>query len=1567
MADLFSNADPSAPGLFSEVNTTQPTNGTNLAPEAVNRQAGVAALANLPSAPTPEDLMTQYSQLTKQYGDFINQGLGDHLKSQAASEQQVSDLQSLSRLQQNTNDPQMQQMANAAVNAAIANTTENRAKTAIEVAAAKRVQTLAQSGDSTQAHLVEMNINQGDAEQVMHTWMSKQLILQSALENAQVTQADQPWFRDAADWVLSMIPFKGSLARGGVVPVDGALKNWYDGIWSGQRVQRETDSLWNLPLDQFSDMVNNHVVPSIKDRSSVFGYNNHSAELSTLSYLSGHPTAWQINAGDTLDNLGWLPVTKGAKLLTIPSLLIRSGAREEARQLVAGAFTDMIANGGAAAEAKTGMTTGQVIDNLLPSAVNPNVAPTLLRGKVFNPSLDSKLMGGVSSAPLSTEGVRLPDLSPLHVPAMNSGGTAVPIAADASAAAARGRMLLANLTDLAGTSRFMTDAERTEAYSKFLKDLKTTEYPGRVKDVETATVPLAGNASAVTQVTLTLGKKGGGGFIDENAANTFLGSIGRSGTVVQDESGQWFARVTHTMPENGMYNLKLEPQSTNIFSRFLKSSRSTSDIPLANQAQRAGNQLTQVMKGVMNGYQKTFRALNPGERERLGMVLGVGQDQSQWLTEDQLGQLFDRVWSRAPSDRELDAYRSAIDLNDIGYAIRNDELWKFNALKGYQTISFDTGMGQVNRRNALVSAEAPTGMQRWYDVAKTQHMMKDALTEELRNLNAGLGRRWVTLAEPLQMADGTTIRHFLMDRADMHLEDLRTDQLPYKPGLNRIYKPGQYFAKQAQMGFQPDTKAKFLKSPGTFMAGTKAEVDFWTGRMNAAREYYLGGKSGADIDRDIFQGHNGFETGDEFIKNMEAGVYDKDHEFGTYYDREMPKEYNDANDMSMLDTDESGTIEWLRTNGRLYYSPRGDRLPDWNGADADVLDPWKTLNQSLMNVASISSFSDYKLSSIERWVNSFRPFLNTKTLPDGASDYQIFRDGSIRGDIPNSVRQGIEAQRDSIKRVLGWKTEQDYQARSFARNLTDWIEGNEPGTWRHNTAETLVDWWSNKNPVMALKGAAFDLKLGLFNVSQFPLQLSTAWNAIMLDPVNGMKGFGMIPFLRAYMTNAGTDNMLDLLVKRGVHGIGGFDSADEFKAFMKMSKQSGFLNVGGAHEFSVDYGANFGMSDHIQQLREAGRFFFQEPEVWNRIVAQRIAWNDAMKATGGKWLSDQFKDLFAGRAEDYAFGMSKQSGAAWQRGIASIPTQFWAYNARMLEAMLPSALGGSKAFTAAQKTRLIIGQSLLYGSAGFPMAGVISDLIKRNTGASPSLDSFGGLADRGLLDEAIYHLTGADVQVGRRYGTGNFLSDTVKDLMGWSSFGEKSVADVAGGASLSTVTDTAMSLINVAHYAAMESGDDSKPLTQDALRGVAMQVSSYSNALKAMMIARYGEYISNRGTVISSDLPSRDAWAIMLFGAQPGQNDDLSSKMEHLQDRKAAVDDAVKHISAMRQRWANEPDNRVDIEQQINTFTRLLDPNIKTDVLRKAHGRTDKSVYDSVARQIQREHAQDTVQEGLEQ
>lgn len=1385
---------------------------------------------------------------------------------------------------------------------------------ALEQRAVENIQNLAAQGDIVQARVMLSNLENGNALDVMRDMSAKQLILQNMVDKAQIRVEDQGWLRHLADFALGFIPFY-SASRTGNVDTGEVTRRWYDSLFAGQRYRSEADALWDMPIKEFSQYVNEDFIRNLHENATLFGYTNNTEELELLSGLAGRtPSATETNLWSGLDVGGFIPFGQiGRGGMGLAGMMVRNGARREAAELTAKTALDVIRDS-AETGARNGLNMDEVTEALSVRAVSPNP----------------------------------PDIR-------------VGIATTADEAMARGRALMAELPALERQAR-LAQNEVSQALNTLTQRLER-QFKREIKDVDVVEGVQYANGSSLNRIIFTLGRKDGSGFANEAQANRYLSSIDESGMAIRDDSGQWFVRFERDMPETG-FTTNLLNVKTSSPARFVLNARNVGDLELANAAQVAGNARNKLLKILVEPYSNTFRSLRGQERDAIAQVLQAGETNATWFNRDQIEQLYQRRWNRSPSEREFSAYQAARDINDIEFVLRNDDVHKQRAVRDFRTVSFDTQLGRVDRANAIVDHELKDiPRQRVFDITSGTHYTQDnpltpKIWERLRNRNYIM----VTLEEPLKMADGTTIKTFMMRGQDAVVENLRRDQVAYRPGGHRMYR-GKYFVKQTVRGVQPDTMQEYLENPNTYIvAETKAEADFWASRMEAARIALVNGEDLAVID-EILGGHAGFPSAEEFVRLVDEGVYQRNTSFGTYFDREMPEEYlADGQILDLVDLDESGFNGFLRTQGRMYTGRKGEQLPDYMGNLAPLLDPYEVINRSLMNIASLSSFGDYKIQSVERWMKTFGSQLDVRDIPEGVSNMRLFMEAPLKkggNDAANRVRSAALAQRQIIKRTLGWKTDNDLRAEQWARHLNEWVQGSRVDGALPNARKALTTWWQDSNPISALRSFAFDLKLGLFNIAQLPMQISTAAAATAMSPKNGMQGWAMIAPMRFVLggrtlSREAFEARLEQLAKNGVDKLGGFETAKEFKEFARAATRSGFFDLGGTHGLMDHYGPSAtldGFNSGVERAREAGRFFFYEAERWNRIVAWRIAWDEA-KETGLKPGSAEFARKLAGRAEEYAFNMSRESQAWWQKGVLSIPTQFWAYNARMLEAM---TVGN---FTPAQKLRLILSQTLLYGSAGLPITGFVSEMMKNSSGEVPDIETPLGMLDRGLLDTAIYQLTGADVLAGKRLGTGGWAVETVRNIFGMSQYGEVSAAEMLGGATFNIMGKLGVDVFKVVtSYMTAESGDTDRPMTRDALTRLVSNISTVGNITKALMVYNYGIYQSNSGTALANDLPSQTAFAVML-GIQPAEMDEISAMMAHFKDKGKQVDEAAKVINTYRTRMINQPDQRETLEGEINAFVRLLPEDVRRDALERAHSQVDPSLYASLVERLEKEQAE---------
>lgn len=1538
MADeIFTGINDADPFAGVEFNSTIIPDG----PQASGRQGAVLAIAQTNPNADLNTILQSYRQTISGYEQMVRTGQEETARLGIAARQQAIDVQNLQRLQFDPNYQNAQGTAAiAAASMQLAQQDLNRqAQAAAERQAVTNIQDLAARGDTTQARILLLNMRQGDANQVIRDMNTRRLVLQREIENAGVRREDQPWFLHVTDFLLNTTPLRNSLVRQGAVSVDREMTRWYDWLAGGERINAQRETLWNMPADNFAEYVRNVLIPNIQNRSQVLGLTNRTQELNILTSLQTSNPAWQTNAFDLLDNLGWLPVTRIARAATIPVQMINNGARRELGALLAAAAENIGREGAEGIERRLGVTTEDVVRNILPSSVNAEGADS-----------------------------------------------AVGMAGDIASRLQETRTLLDDMIPALATDRFATAAEREAAIQATERQL-AEEIGREVKDVaieRTQTDLIAG--SPVYRTTFTVGRKTGGLYASERSARRAAADMGYpEAEIVADQSGGFAIRITRDVAETGFYTNPVVNSATNWFSRHLLSATATGDRILDGMMQAAGNRRNKVITEFAKSQEGYLRGLPQQSRDLVTQVALLGRNNKTWYTESELHQLAERSLGRSMTTREVEAYQALRRIPDAEYILRNEDLYKNLVIRGNETVSFEGGITNVSRENAIIDrtmTQVPQGDV--YDVGNGIHYnsnrpLTPARLAELREQ----GYYLVTTRREFDLADGTTRKHFLVRRNQLNIEPLRFDQMAYLPGGHTMYGPGMYFVKQTVRGVQADTGQGFLRNPAVHIVGTQAEAKAWAETMEAARQAWVRhideGASGNIIDdlEEIFGGRPGFPTTDEFIDAMENQSikgFQRDSPFEVLYDRQMPGDYaaSRRSIYDMVDEDEDALVGYLRTNGRMYYSRKGEVLPDWLGREAPTLDAFRATNEGLLNVANLSSFSDFKESAIERWVNTYKGFIDQNGLPPNASSWWTFMHGDIKQGVPENIRQAGLTQRDIIRRALGWRTEADFQAQHMQRQFENWMMGNDPNSLRHTIGKNTAQWWNDRDPVRAIRSFAVDLKLGMFNIAQLPLQASSMVAAISIAPTlgHGLKAFQIFPMVRWAMARGARPEDISMLVKRGVHTAGGFADEAEFRAFIETGHRSGFFDFANNHLLMNDHGPNAAanaFSNGMERGLQFGRFAWNEGEAWNRSVAWGIAWREAddLRQAGrfatGRFNDPEFLRELQRLSNRYAMSMSNESAAYWQKGILSIPTQFWSYNARIMELMFGGALSRQ------QRARLIVGQMLMAGTAGFPLTAIWQEWNARATGHRATPDQPLAFAvERGLVDTALYHLFGVDAQVGQRIGTGSWLPDVIKDIFGWSQFGERPVYELLAGAAGGTLGTIASNLVDVARYSFAESGSNmNNPLTREALIRLASNASSLSNAHKAYMIQRYGELISNRGTVLLNNVPTVNAFAQAL-GFTPGMMGELSANSMNRRERSRMIDEAVNQLRQYRARWTNEPDRRREIEEQVNLYTRMIPEDIRQDAIRRAQSQTDASLYEHLSNQIQEQETNERLRQELE-
>ena len=986
MADLLASLTPQQPQLLDSLfEADQTTTSPVFSPEYTDKVARMAALTEVD--PTEAGASETISKLTEQYKASIELSGDNAVRTAAAAKQRKARIDSLIDLYSNP-DPALDldgTIGAAARNLAlraVTETEEQHKKDALERQAIAKIQDMAQT-DPTQAAVRLNNLENGWPLDMVLENMTKRLILEREIQKAAVAKEDQPWMLDFADFMMQMLPLNYSMGKVGNVDLPGLTKGWLDNLQPGNRINAERSSLWNLPSHEFADVFEKQVLPSLKENSTLFGFHDRAEYLNLLTQMRQTDSPFEHNAVALFDNLGGIGVGTATKYsLGVGRMLIANGARKQAGDLATHALVVGAQDGVEAMAAKTGLQADEVASLTLPGAVNP---------------------------------------SPV---------VSVPLTGETTAVMDRTNQLIQNLPEFLPTERFVSLDEMSGAIEAAKKRL-STEFSRPLANVVVENETLT-TGSRVTTLDITLGTKDGYAFATKGAANRYMAGLGEAGEVIQDESGGWFVKIKKNMPETGFYVEGLDPNKGKFFGLKLDNpilntiinSRLLQDSFVADLAQASGNKVSRMLKEVVKPLADDLNKLGKSEKRDLAQVMMKGERESTWYTVDELQVLYQRAYKRNPTDRELAAYQAVRDANDLEWRFRNDDLYMNKVIKGFETASIDLGdVGRsIERRNALVDRHlTDLPKLRVYNVAEGIHYTRGQLTKETLDRLKAEGYVLVQFDEATTLLDGTKIRAFLVKAKDAKFEPLRRDQLPYRAGGHRFYKD-KYYSKQAVKGRQPDTLEEYLDSPNTYIAGSKAEIDWWNGKMEAARKLYNdivddGRIPQAQHFEDILN-ERGLPTPDEFLDKIDEGVFQKDTPFVTLYDRELPDEYVKANpDALAFNQDETGFNGWLRTNGRMYYSGKGEILKDWRGDAAEVLDPFEAINKSLKNVANLSSFTDYKISSVERWVDTFKDYLADYN-PQASALHNFSNAQFNKNSQFARIAESAEKQRQIIRRTL---------------------------------------------------------------------------------------------------------------------------------------------------------------------------------------------------------------------------------------------------------------------------------------------------------------------------------------------------------------------------------------------------------------------------------------------------------------------------------------------------------------------------------------------------------------------
>lgn len=969
-----------------------------------------------------------------------------------------------------------------------------------------------------------------------------------------------------------------------------------------------------------------------------------------------------------------------------------------------------------------------------------------------------------------------------------------------------------------------------------------------------------------------------------SAVNTYKFKPGTF-ELIEDKPGLWYIRQSqHVVEKGGFGGLNAykssEFQKVGFIKRYVFSADSTSE-EVTRRAAHMSVTARASIASEQRTLMKNLKGLKKSSRNKLELALMRSEADRTWMDYNQLKSFYRRQTAKdgspgkPPTDKEILAYYTLKQLNDLDWHIRNSEVVKELGTRGYRKINLNAPQWKTEGSevpfNGILReqiADAPDAI--FYDAStvKGQRIVRGSSQANLERLKEN-GYKFIEVHQ-LDQNDprflGENVKYFMVK--DEHFSDTILDpiQLAYVPGGHRQYAT-PWFVKQARLKplaplVEGQERFAYLRPYVHNAVDNVKEGRSHVEKLNKVQKVYNQAIaeeiSEAIANRAIKEliPELDFAT----IKELaDRELFDTIEPFVLMRDRELPPMNHVAASRFQQD-DSIAVVDWYENSNRMYYGHKGARLPDINGNAAPLVDPFKTASRAINNASQLISFRNYQTKAVDRWVETLRAPENSQLLKDPnirfGGSYEEFKDAVLNKNHPRA--DFMETQRQQINLLLNQRsaTAERWEQRLYdlGESMNERLGWVKPGNF-------VIDHRS-RDPLTAMRGFVFDAKLGFFDVSQLLLQTQTAVAAVTIDRVNGWAAMRAAPFLRMAILND-TDKLAEFLSKTGAK-ISGFTSEELTDMIHVLRNNKGIHNVGNELSILDDFAAPTVFNNSAlragQTFREKGRMFFFEGERINKLVGFGIAYKRWAKANPGKRLTKK-NGLFDAEAleevialtDTFSVNMTRASSAFWQKGLTAVPTQFASYQARLLELMLPQKLGGSKVLNATEKSRLAIGQIFLYGSAAIPpilgaqvlFENAVEDVV-------PGDNKVEELFQEGFYDAIVFPTIFGDVDTDFASRAGLFGNASLITDM-WDP--DAGLWDVAGGAVVSTGSDVLDALSQMSRLSYIQNTNEVMPITLDILADLVKTTSSMNRADKAVRSYLTQYHISKSGRVITDVNP----------------------------------------------------------------------------------------------------------------
>lgn len=907
--------------------------------------------------------------------------------------------------------------------------------------------------------------------------------------------------------------------------------------------------------------------------------------------------------------------------------------------------------------------------------------------------------------------------------------------------------------------------------------------------------------------------------------------------------------------------------------------------------------------------------LSKNELRRLTEVMDAARFKNQTVvlpdgTQTQVpGKFFDTVFeleaeylsrfNRNPTEKEVAAYQTFRQLMDYEYLQLNAEVYRDLARQGVEQYAIQAMIPNAEDKlrfgtsaftNARLVDRLPDLSQGGYSVAWVDSATgkqgfglagrMGSPTKEgsqayiLQNLvNSGdykilqvvnkydesLSRIFDTGGEPLDFVVVKNVK----------TRPLNFQQVPYREGGHLIYPSTGQFIKQTR-----SRKTKFGRrvidgDTTALYVQTTAEAKVFEEAFNTARRMLQEVRAGLlqrSVLEDYLSKNLPFRSVKEFDAKFKDGTFDIDTPFVATGSGQRASDVLPLNTVFSEELVDGSAHNIYGSITSRFTQERNERLlspvrrgtmsnPVYNFRPAPVLNSMEALRRSASDAARSRFFSDYKHREVENWASRFGQYLDAPIEKVKGNPIQFLKNPVFRDGTPWDIRQAAMTVRRNILTLLQQYSTSDNAFRWMKQKLADGVY-QLGGNRAVDMIEPIL-WDAKTDPVAAIRGWAFDAKLGLFNVIQLPLQASAATMAMAIDgsPIRSVQAVLAYPLLRARLLAEGAPQIQKAFTQKFAKALGlDEDTLDEMYTLWR---NTGFDHTGGSFTYLNDYlNPSDLTSETINKARDVSRFFFREGNNIHKSTSFILSYLRWRQANPGKRLTNQATEQIVSRANTYYLNMSRNSDAAWQHPknwlaqIAVLPMQFWAFQHRLMSMMFGKELSGL------ERARLLAMNSLLWGvpvgGAGTAVGlfGPIGEGIRGwaiDNGYNPeTADTVSRIIMDGVVDLGVENILGSDYNVSERFGPGGL--EWSKQLL------EGEIREVLGAAPnfvLNVIEQTEP--ITRGIISIFRNDDDSYfSVVKDDVIAALREVSSINNTTRALLVYETGLWLTRKEGLIAT-------------------------------------------------------------------------------------------------------------------